>query len=187
MGPCFNVQTFAALFSGADTQIGSVNVNPNPDADELAPATAALRNGGYVLAWVVATPLSEVQLQLFDQNGGATSPIIGLDMPGNVSFGGPQLTALSDGGFLLSAAQALAATEDPSTVTVMGQYFDATGQASGRLFPLGKARNPSGSAKLSQTWSVSALPSGGFVFTSELPTAGSGEDIYQRRFVPTGS
>jgi len=193
MGACSNVQTSAALFDGADTQIGSLNINPNPSADESFPATAALRNGNYALAWVVrpytatsVSPAVRFQVQLFDQSGGEASSVIGIDTPEIVLSGGLQVTALSNGGFLVSLAREVQAGEDSSTVTILGQYFGATGQASGALFPLGSARHPHRSLKSSPTWSVAGLPGGGFVFTSELPAAGGGEDIYQRRFVPAG-
>lgn len=177
-----NRQSFVKIYSGSGALVTSANINPYSGADELSPATAALKDGNYVVAWRVnpfvdGLSLPQIQLRVFDQGGTAASAVVDFDPPVNVgglpisgsipASGGPKLTALADGGFLLSFAQA-----GPlwgSEVPILGQYFDAAGQALGPMFNLGT----------SSSYSLAATTDGGFVFTSSIAGA-----VYATQFKP---
>lgn len=182
--PTRNRQSFVNIYSGSGALVTSTNINPYSGADELSPATAALKDGNYVAAWRVNSfvdglSLPQIQLRVFDPGGAAVSAVMDFDPPVDVgglpiygsipATGGPKLTALADGGFLLSFAQAGPLLD--SEVSIFGQYFDAAGQALGPMFKLGT----------SSSYSLAATTDGGFVFTSSIAGA-----LYETQFKPAG-
>lgn len=129
-----HVRAFVKVFSTAGEQIAAVAISPDLQGDQFSPSTATLQDGNFVVAWRVhpftgGAPLPPVQLQLFDQSGAATSPIIDVELPVSVAGllgfsiieAGLQLTPLASGGFLLSVASV--PDSAASVVTVLGQVL----------------------------------------------------------------
>ena len=123
----------AAQFSTAGTLVHTTTIDPNPDASELQSADATLASGNYVVAWVADAAL---QAQRFDPAGASIGPAFTLDTPAGGTFDrSPQVTALADGGFLVSWQHATSSTASE----VLARPFDASGHASGATLQLDAA------------------------------------------------
>lgn len=176
--PFYNIKGVVRLFDGVDEPVASTTIDPYPGADEWPDAAAGLKDGNHVVAWHVrpfvdGLTLPQLQLQVFGQTGSPVSAVVDFDPP--VNAGSVKLTALADGGFLLTTG--VPPEWEGSVFTVLGQYFDATGQARGSMFELGTSRH---------TYGLAASADGGFVFTSRAPAAGAVDDVHETQFTRAG-
>jgi hypothetical protein len=156
------------------------------DAGQQLPAAATLSNGDYVMVWL---DYPNVQAELFDPSGAIISGPYNLPAPAGGQNAHPQVTALADGGFVVSWMNFTARPEPSSYDTqVFGQYFDAAGR------PLGTTMQFQSAVATGTTpfgppvhWTVTATPDGGFVVETETQNASSGRDVYAQKFDVSGN
>jgi hypothetical protein len=156
------------------------------DAGQQLPAAATLSNGDYVMVWL---DYPNVQAELFDPSGAIISGPYNLPAPAGGQNAHPQVTALADGGFVVSWMNFTARPEPSSYDTqVFGQYFDAAGR------PLGTTMQFQSAVATGTTpfgppvhWTVAATPDGGFVVETETQNASSGRDVYAQKFDVSGN
>jgi hypothetical protein len=130
-----------------------------------------------------------VQAELFDPSGAIISGPYNLPAPAGGQNAHPQVTALADGGFVVSWMNFTARPEPSSYDTqVFGQYFDAAGR------PLGTTMQFQSAVATGTTpfgppvhWTVAATPDGGFVVETETQNASSGRDVYAQKFDVSGN
>jgi hypothetical protein len=162
-------------------------VNTQTDSSQFSPKVTSLSNGGFVVSW------SDFSLTLGDADSGsvkaqlftATGAKIGTEFLVNTeTVGGqvePTITALSDGGFVVSWEDESGTLGDASGHSIKAQIFNATGGKVGAEFLVN-----------GQTigWQVSptitALSSGGFVVTWRDLGDVSGDSIRAQIFNATG-
>jgi hypothetical protein len=196
--PSFHDGLVAATeqFSSTGTPEHGNTINPDPNATEVAPHVAVLASGHEAVVWF--TPDQQptwyhLQGQVFDASGAPLGPAVDLANAQGVLVGSsPQVTALADGGFLVSwehSALVSASTSGPSTYAfdLQAQYFDANGQASGAAIQVGPTTTVATTSPPPMQWSVAATPDGGFVVALDESSAASGLDVYAQKFSPAGA
>jgi hypothetical protein len=182
-----------AQFSAAGVAEHASTINPTPSS-EVAPAVAVLASGHEAVVWF--TPDQQptwyhLQGQLFDASGAPLGPAFDLANAQGLLVGSvPQVTALADGGFVVSwehSALVSASTSGPSTYSfdLHAQYFDANGNASGGAIQVGPTTTVATTSPPTMQWSVTATPDGGFVVAVDEP--GNGLDVYAQKFSPAGA
>jgi hypothetical protein len=176
----------AAGQTAGAVDLGSPVYSVATESGQTLPAAATLANGEYVIALL---NYGVLQAELFDPSGGTLSGPYNLPAPsGGVSMS-PQVTALADGGFLVSWLYSTARAEPSSyDAQVLGQYFDAAGRPSGTPMQFQAAVLASNSVYgVHMHWGVTATPDGGFVVETETQNASSGWDVYAQKYDVTGS
>lgn len=146
------------------------------------PAVAALEGGGYVVAWLSfgGGGFGNVYAREFNANGSAAGGefLVNVD----TTFNGqlfPNVAALADGGFLVSWTDFN--NSFPNDAAVVGQRYDAMGDAVGNAFRL------SGTVPGDQILPVVAgLAGGGFAAAWQSPQLGDA-DIFTRLFDASGN
>jgi hypothetical protein len=184
---------FTQQFSstGGTEQANTINVS---QATEVSPQVAVLASGHEAVVWF--TPDQQptwyhLQGQLFDAAGAPLGPAFDLaNAQGLLAGSAPQVTALADGGFVVSwehSALVSASTSGPSTYSfdLQAQYFDANGTASGAAIQVGPTTTVAATSPPTMHWSVAATPDGGFVVAVDEP--GDGLDVYAQKFSPAGA
>jgi hypothetical protein len=176
-------------FDGAGNTAGPVDLGTpffqSWDAGQQLPAAATLSNGDYVMVWL---DYPNVQAELFDPSGAIIRGPYNLPAPPGGQNAHPQVTALADGGFLVSWLNFTARPEPSSYDTqVLGQYFDAAGRPLGTTLQFQSAV-ASGTTPFGPPvhWAVTATPDGGFVVETETQNAASGWDVYAQKFDVSG-
>jgi hypothetical protein len=181
-------------FSATGAPEHANTINPSPTSTEVAPAVAVLASGHEAVVWF--TPDQQptwyhLQGQLFDASGAPLGSAFDLaNAQGLLVGSAPQVTALADGGFVVSwehSALVSASTSGPSTYSfdVQAQYFDANGTASGGPIQVGPTTTIATTSPPAMQWSVTATPDGGFVVAVDEP--GDGLDVYAQKFSPAGA
>jgi hypothetical protein len=181
-------------FSATGAPEHANTINPSPTSTEVAPAVAVLASGHEAVVWF--TPDQQptwyhLQGQLFDASGAPLGSAFDLaNAQGLLVGSAPQVTALADGGFVVSwehSALVSASTSGPSTYSfdLQAQYFDATGTASGGPIQVGPTTTIATTSPPAMQWSVTATPDGGFVVAVDEP--GDGLDVYAQKFSPAGA
>lgn len=139
-------------------------VNTTTDSDQWRPVAAALTGGGFVVTWQDASQSGAdwsgyaVRARVFDAAGTALGP----DFVVNSHIAGwqadPDITALADGGFVVTWIDYQPATDDPSGQASRAQVYDAAGNRVGAeiLVNTTTGANQSGPR-------IAALPDGRFV------------------------
>ncbi|MGJ7042978.1 Ca2+-binding RTX toxin-like protein [Shinella sp. BE166] len=151
-------------------------VNTQVDDVELESSVTGLSDGGWVVTWIaydLAGTQSEVLQQAFNANGtrrGVETRIDALSADLELS---PSVTALADGGWVVSFS-----TFDGTTEQVLQQRFDANGNTVGPLADI----SPGLVGDDEYEQSTTALPDGGWIVTWTLETSGGDTSIYQQRF-----
>jgi hypothetical protein len=170
-------------------------INPDPAATEVAPQVAVLASGHEAAVWFTPDQQAtwyHLQGQLFDASGTPLAPAFDLaNAQGVLAGSSPEVTALADGGFLVSwehAALVSASSSGPSTYTfdLRAQSFDANGQASGASIEIGPAVTVAATSPPAMQWNVIATPDGGFVVAVDETGANSGLDVYAQKFSTAG-
>lgn len=150
------------------------------------PGAATLANGNYVVVWRGDSESgSALSAQLFDpagiQIGGQIDVATFPGIPGRLTFPYfPKVTALKDGGFLVSWQQSTRGSWTPPynyNTEILAQYFDAAGHAAGGTIQL----QPTQATPVVQ-WSVIAMPDDGFVVATEKQSPSTGWDVYVKKF-----
>ena len=149
------------------------------------PQIAALDDGGFVVVWKNETTDwqgSDIFVQQFSANGVKASEIIRLQgMPGFLGDWAPSISALTDGGFVVTWQ---GETSDGQAHDIFVQRFNADGAIAGEMSRL---QGMAGSLWDSSP-QVSALLDGGFVVTWAGETSdGQGHDIFVQRFDADGA
>jgi hypothetical protein len=181
-------------FSATGAPEHANTINPSPTSTEVAPAVAVLASGHEAVVWF--TPDQQptwyhLQGQLFDASGAPLGSAFDLaNAQGLLVGSAPQVTALADGGFVVSwehSTLVSASTSGPSTYSfdLQAQYFDATGTASGGPIQVGPTTTIATTSPPAMQWSVTATPDGGFVVAVDEP--GDGLDVYAQKFSPAGA
>lgn len=109
---------------------GEFRVNTTTPGDQLDPAIAALRDGGYVVTW---TSASDVFVQRFDSTGASTAGEVKLNISAvqpQVNPKDPVITGLKGGGYVVTWAS-FKPDSPLHGSTVYAQAFDATGAKAG--------------------------------------------------------
>lgn len=150
-----------AFHADGTAQGGKIRVNAAGTGDELAPQITALSDGGWVVMWsstegsIDSGPLdTEVYQRAFHADGTARGAAVRVNTY-TVNFQiGTQITALSDGGWLVTW---MSAEQDAGEDGIYQQVYNANGTKQG-----GEVRVNSQSVVISLP-EVAALPDGGWV------------------------
>lgn len=147
-----------------------VQLNSPGAAQSAGPEIAALRDGGFAVAWVTGyspTGPEEIVVQRFDSAGTRIGPETRLAV--DTTFQSPQVAATADGGFIVDWTVSNGAGTD-----VFAQQFDSAGAARGG--PLLITHQGSGNAE----GAIAAGQDGSLLFVwTEL---NAGFDVYAERF-----
>lgn len=163
-----------AQYAATGTLVRTTTIDPSA-ASEFLPSVATLASGNYVVAWMADSAL---QAEVFDPSGAAISGPFTLDTPAAGAFDrSPQVTALADGGFLVSWQHGTSSTD----AQVLARAFDAGGHAAGDILVLDAALHAD-TLPTQLQWTVTATPDGGFVVGTLEQGAASGWDVYQQEF-----
>ncbi|WP_031237651.1 beta strand repeat-containing protein, partial [Asticcacaulis sp. AC460] len=141
--------------SAGVAQGGEVHVNTATAGNQRFPTTAALENGGYVIAWQDSTS-TEIQFQRYNSSGVAqgTNTVASASAPGNQSD--PAIAGLSTGGFVV----VWTSSDDGGGSGIYAQRFTASGTADGSTILINTTTSGEQVAA-----SVSTLVNGSFVVT----------------------
>ncbi len=144
---------------------------------------AGLADGGWVIAWQSNGQDGDsngVFLRRYDGTGAAAGPDILVNATILASQEEPSVTALADGGFVVTWSSAL---EDGSGFGLYQRRYDATGATVGPDLRV----NASSSGNQWRS-AVTALPDGGWIVAWQSDGQdGDGAGIYQRRYAATGA
>ena len=153
-------------------------INNTTAGEQQKPAVTALPDGGFVVTW--HSNLQDgsgwgIYGQRYDANGLTAGPEFQVNSETASHQLEPAVTALSDGGFLVTWHSNL---QDGSNYGVYGQRYDHSGAAVGAEFQVHST------TANEQSWpSVAALPAGDFVVTwQSLAQDGSSYGVYAKVF-----
>ncbi|MEC8442856.1 MAG: hypothetical protein VXZ05_01495, partial [Pseudomonadota bacterium] len=163
-------------------------VNSFISQDQDEPSIGALTGGGYVITWTSRGQDSSndgIFAQRFDANGVLVGPELQVNTHVQGDQNDPQVTGLSNGGFVISWTDTSGA--DGSHNGVFAQVFDGNGLPVGNEFLVNT--ETSSTQNLS---SIASLSGGGFVATWMSNTSGSAGDgnsqgIIAQRFDNSGA
>jgi hypothetical protein len=182
--PNFHQTVWIRQFDSAGISMGLTPLGDSGD-DQSDPAVAGLANGNYVVAWAQ----DGLRAQLMDPGGTPIGPRLEL-----VSAAGAdlytQVTALADGGFLVSWQHATLVSQPSAEngfqyqydTEVLAQYYDALGRASGQTLQLEALHRVTGSPVTPESWGVTALPDGGFVVTTDTQDPSTAWEVLEHRY-----
>ncbi len=148
----------ARLFNAAGAPLGpEFLVNTDTVGEQARASVAALPGGGFVVTWQASGAAgAEIRGQLFDAFGAPVGTEFDIDTNNAATQQGAQVTALANGGFVVSWQSGDAATGDPSE-GIAAREFDAAGAPVGGEFLVNQ--NTVGSQFLP---AVAGLTGGGF-------------------------
>jgi len=161
----------AQVFSAAGAPVGSeILVNATTDWDQTNPQITALADGGFVVTWqddselVGDTTGLAVRAQVFTAAGAPVGSEILVNTATEGDQSDPQITALADGGFVVTWQDASlgvgGTTGDSSGFAVKAQVFTAAGAPVGSEILVNTATDNDQSEV-----QITALPNGGFVMS----------------------
>ena len=157
----------AQVFTAAGATVGTeILVNTATTSYQGSPQITALSNGGFVVTWVDNsasggdTSGTAVRAQVFTAAGATVGTEILVNTATANGQAAPQITALSDGGFVVTWVDLSRTAPDTSGNAVRAQVFTAAGAMVGTEILVN-------TAKFSSHYSpqITALSSGGFVVT----------------------
>ncbi len=158
-------------------------VNSETASSQMASSVTALFDGGFVITWSSLGQDSSslgVYAQRYDASGAAIGSEFQVNTYTTDVQGDPSITALSDGGFVVTWASD---TQDASGFGVFGQRYDAAGDAAGVEFQINTYETDNQSAP-----SATALNDGGFVVTwSSIGQDGDSSGIFGQRYDAAGA
>ncbi len=163
---------------GTETQ-----VNTYTNLDQSHPSITTLNDDGYVVSWSSYGQDSNgsgIYLQRYDSNGNVvgTETQVNTHTIGNQSY--PSITALSDGGYVLSWSSY---GQDSSDNGIYLQRYDSNGNAVGTETQVNTYTDGS-----QMSSSITALNDGGYIVSwSSLGQDGSGNGIYLQRYDVNGN
>ncbi|MFT5426504.1 MAG: Ca2+-binding RTX toxin-like protein, partial [Gammaproteobacteria bacterium] len=177
----FSEISYQLFGSNGNTIGGNVIANTNDVSNQAKPSISSLIDGNFVITWdsrdIATGDAVGVAGQLFDVDGNKIGTEFLVNTTTFQSQSNPDVTSLSDGGFVVSwTTQEI--TDGPLRTDIAAQRFDVNGNKIDNEFIVSEfvGDNQSDSA-------VTALSDGGFAFawTSNDPaTGGSGNDIAGR-------
>jgi len=188
-GPTPFSNVLKAQFNSTGQSAGTVDLGhaffDSTDSGQRSPAATTLANGDYVVTWEHYPTL---QAELFDPTGAIISGPY--DLP--TAAGGwsmhPQVTALADGGFVVSWMNSVVRPDYSYDTQVLGQYFDAAGRPRGAALQFESTITGINTPTGSQVhWTVTATSDGGFVVETQTQNAASGWDVYAQKFDVSGN
>lgn len=166
---------------------GEFLVNTTTNNGQYDPAITALSDGGFVVAWESIDQdgsYDGVYAQRYDVDGNTVGNEFRVNTTtlNNQKF--PALTALSDGGFVVTwQSDDASPGRDLYGFGIFGQRYDVDGNAVGNEFRINTYTTVS-----QVTPSVAALTDGGFVVCWESGVEdGSGSGIYAQRYDAAGN
>lgn len=171
-------EVFARRFDAAGNPVGSdFRVPTAPTGDQIGSSVTGLANGGFVVSWTQMPTFSNqnVHARLYDAAGNPVGPEFVVDTPSAARQNFSNVTALEDGGFLISWKSG-----DVSGVgDIYAHRYDATGAAVGGEF---RVTDPS----LERYAPVAAgLADGGFAIAwMSVGQDGSGGGVYSQVYGP---
>jgi hypothetical protein len=183
-------------FSSSGVAEHANTINPDPAATEVSPQVAVLAGGHQAVVWFATDQQPtwyHLQGQLLDAAGTPLAPAFDLaNAQGVLAGSAPQVTALADGGFVVSwEHSALVSSSSAGASTrsfdLRVQYFDADGHAGGDAIQVGPTLTLQASSPPTMQWSVTATPDGGFVVAVDEHGADSGLDVYAQKFSPAAA
>lgn len=146
---------------GADGgPLGSeTRVNTNTLNDQTQPVITTLSNGSFAIAWASNHgPNSyDVQMRVYNSNGTPSTGEIRINSTDSASQQTPAITALADGGFVITWQSEL---QDGGGFGIYGQRFASSGAIVGSEFQINTT-----TAWDQQFSSIASLSNGGFVVT----------------------
>ncbi|MCO6187036.1 tandem-95 repeat protein, partial [Rhizobium sp. L1K21] len=153
----------AQIYDANGDAVGSeFLVNTRTSSEQSEPTITALSNGGFVITWqsydTTDTSSTGIEAQIFDANGDAVGSEFLVNSVTKGSQIHPTITALSDGGFVITWNSV--ATMDIASSDIKAQMYDADGNTVGSEFLVNSETNENQSVP-----SITALSNGGFVIT----------------------
>lgn len=182
--------TKAQIFDAAGAPVGGeFRLNSNTSAAQEYGDIVGLANGGFVATWRTTDTTADrseqaVKAQLFDAAGSRVGPEFLVNTQAAGSQYSPSITALANGGFVVSWYTTDAA-QDGSSGAIKAQLFDASGARVGAEFLV----NTQG-ANLQNDPVVAATADGGFVVawvTFDTAQDGSGGAVKAQAFDASGA
>jgi hypothetical protein len=166
----------AQVFDASGIKTGSEILVNGFGGDQTRPQITALSNGGFVVTWKDDVPGDSgraVEAQVFDAAGAKIGSEILVNTAIASNQSGPQITALSTGGFVVTwvddSQGVSGATGDSSGTAIKAQVFDAAGGTIGSEILVNTATANDQLGPL-----ITALPNGGFAVTWSDLSQGSG-------------
>lgn len=181
----------AQIYDEDGNAVGSeFQVNATEDEGQYNPDVTGLVGGGFVITWYNDEPDDDssadgdgdgryITAQIFDGSGNAVGDEILVNTSSDGDQTSPSITALDDGGFIITWTTDDAST-DSSGAAVVGQVFDADGNMVGDEFVVNSETD--GHQMVS---SIDTLANGSFVAswtTSDADTDENGTGIAARIF-----
>ena len=155
----------ARLFDdNGNTVGGEFLVNREKNSSQVEPSITALSGGGFVITWVSYDGVDDkslkgIKAQIFKANGDTLGDEF---LVNSETFGfqeGPSITALSNGGFVITW-QSDDGEDDHSATGIKARIYSADGQTVGNEFLVNSVTENG-----QYTPSITALSDGGFVVT----------------------
>ncbi len=157
----------AQVFTAAGAMVGAeILVNTATTGDQTASQITALSNGGFVVTWqdysntAPDTSSGAIRAQVFTGAGAKVGAEILVNTSTTGSQGAPQITALSNGGFVVTWTDGSASGGDTSSFAVRAQVFTAAGAMVGTEILVNTATTDG-----QYNQEITALSDGGFVVT----------------------
>jgi Ca2+-binding RTX toxin-like protein len=200
-GDSSDAATKAQLFAADGTPVGAeILVNTATQGSQLFAKITALSEGGIVVVWQDAsagvggasgdTSGTAVKAQVYAADGSANGPELLVNTTTSSGQSAPQITALVNGGFVITWQDASASAGDSNGLAIRSQVFDANGSKLGTEILVNTATQGNQSKP-----QITALEGGGFVITWEDFSAGVGgasgdtssSSVKAQLFAPNGS
>jgi hypothetical protein len=174
---------YGQRYSAAGVKLGAEFRVAQNDQSSSQASTAALNDGGFVVAWASNQEEAESGFGIHAQRYNAAGKPVGGEL--RVSSAShdqtqPSVAALKDGGFVVAWSSAEA---ESGNLDILGQRYDTAGGKAGKQFRVNAAKDNNQTDA-----SVAALNDGGFVvaWTSDGGD-GSGRGISAQRFTAEGT
>ena len=180
----------ARLF-GADGSAlgGEFQVNTTTNGGQVSPRVTTLTGGGFVVSWVDSsrdpqdTLAADIYAQVYTPQGVASGPELVVNTTRSGSQGDVSISALSDGGFVVTWNDLSRLTVDTDGFAVRGQRFSSTGTTVGSEFLANTTTVGSQTAA-----EVHGRPGGGFVVVfAESNTDGTVYGLRLQAFDSSGA
>ncbi|HET9639166.1 MAG TPA: hypothetical protein VFP12_08155 [Allosphingosinicella sp.] len=177
----------AQRFDSAGSKVGSeFLVNSSASGHQFTPSVATLANGNFVVTWATTGaetfPMGSghngISARLYNSLGSALGAEFQVDTSNSTSLFEPVVTALANGGFVISWS-------DWNGVDVKARLYDSAGSALGAEFRLNTNVNGTQDGA-----DLTALANGGFVAawrTTDSGADGSGEAVKAQIFDSSGA
>ena len=171
---------YSQRFSASGSKLGvETRVNTSVVGDQCEPSVAALKNGGYVVAWQgLDSSQTGIFLQRYDSNGSKLGGQVRVNSVTSNDQEDPSVAVLSGGGFVVSWTSE---HQDGDGYGIYAQRYDANGNRLGTEFRVNTQTIGD------QTDSVvTALADGGYVISWTHSLDGGQTDIYSQRYDANG-